>query len=146
MAEALAAVGALASSAQILSYIFQAAEAVAKFCDTVRDAPSNLRRIRDKLRTLHEAVVGVCNYLQAFDDDLVLPLDLRAILVDAIGHLKDDLDKIQARLETLNLKLGSSTGRRLKWAAIDCRTVDKLLARLKESECTLDRVIQLVNL
>jgi hypothetical protein len=146
MAELLAIVGGIASFAQLLGYVIQTSEAVAKFCDDFQDAPSRVHRTKEELCLLRKTLEGIQSYLQVYDDTIIFPPDLKQVLMESIRRISTDIKDLQNETERNDLVLQGSLRKRLRWTLIERRKTEKLLSRFEESESTLDRVIQLVNL
>ena len=146
MAEVLVVVAGTASFAQLLGQIIQTSEAVHHIYTAVKDAPAKIRRIKDKLSLLRRGLEEIQQYLQSFEDNVVLPIDLREAIAESIRRINGDIQEVQNAFQTHGSAVRMSLRERLKWALGDQRKVDKLLSRLDFSEDTLDRMIQLVNL
>ena len=146
MAELFVVIGGIASVAQLLGYILRTSRAVNRFCDEVQDAPFKLRRIEEKLCLLQKAVEEIREYLRGFGDDVILPPDLRYVLAESIRRINKDMKDAATVSRGHSLPLSGSLRKRFNWALMERRNTEKLMSRLDESEGTLDRVIQLVNL
>ena len=146
MAEPVAIVGGVASFVQLIGYIIKTSETVAHFCDEVKDAPRSVLRIRTKLNLLREGLQQIQQYLQTFDDAVILPPDLRETLVASIRRIEDDIKDVREACSSANQTTRVSLSRRIKWAAMERSKVQRLLARLESSEAILDRTIHLTIL
>ena len=143
MADPLAVIGGIASVAQIFGCIVQTTETIAKFCHEVQDAPTELHRIKDKLIILKIVLENFQHHLQEFDDDVVVPPDLRELLMRAVTAVKGDAEALQYALNEFD---SVSVRKRLRWAFVNRHVAEKLLARLQGSENTLNCVGQLLNM
>lgn len=146
MAEVLAIAGGIASFAQILATAVKACEKITQFCQDFQDAPMELLRIRDKMCILKASLLEIQRFLFAFPDDVLLPPDLRKVLVNVFDFVQvnvvalDQVSRLQAGCSS------RSVGKRLRWAVLDRSRAEKLLRNLKDSESTLSVVIGLLNL
>jgi hypothetical protein len=146
MADPFTVIGGIASIAQILGCIIQTAEAIKGFCDDVQDAPAELQRIKNKLIILKGTLAHFQQYLDVFDDDIVVPPEVRETLILATLEVQRNVEALQEACKHPDTPGTISVRRKLKWAFIDRHVVDKLLLRLQSSENTLNCVGQLLHM
>jgi hypothetical protein len=144
--EALAGIAAVASISQILAYCAKTMGILAKFCNDVKDAPSELRRLEHKILLLHHGFGVLETFLSDVDDEELFSVDIRvpmqAILleVDTIVHsLREGcLNHTSRRPDRFRT--------RFQFALSDRRTMDKTLERLRQAEQQLGFFAQLVHM
>jgi len=95
MAEMLAVAGGIASFTQVIDSVGKVVEVVINFCQDMKDAPSELRQIRDKLLLLRGSLDDFQQYLTDFDDDFLLPPDLRLLLNKSILSVHKNIRELQ---------------------------------------------------
>jgi chromosome segregation ATPase len=146
MAEVLVAISAIASITQLVVYIVKTTKAVTKFHSTIQNAPAQIRRIEEKLGTLKNVVEETQTYQQLFDDDLVLPLDLRQALFETVKRTNETVTRIQSRLELDEKSSRESLRGKMKWAAKAKHKTEQELHQLEHCEEQLGNIIQLITL
>lgn len=139
-------VGGVASFAQLLGHVIRISDTIAQFCDQIKDAPGNIARINDKLSILRRGLEEIQCFLQDFDDGVILPPDLRQVLIQATSGIDSDIKDIRKACRVTSSAVQISFGERFRWALRQKGKMDKLLRRLELSEGNLDRAIQLINL
>jgi hypothetical protein len=146
MPELLTIVSGIASFAQILDCATQTCGTIAVVCKDTKDAPIELKRIKDKLDTLRQNLEHLREYLETLGDEVVLPVDLSYTLMSAITRVCEDVKAVESECVVTSLAELHSMRRRLGWALVEKRKTDILLRRLRGSEAQLDNALQLTNL
>lgn len=75
MAECLAVPGGIASFVQILDAVIKLVGVFSTFCRDMKDAPSEVKRIRDKLLLLQTSLESSQQCFADVDGDILLPPD-----------------------------------------------------------------------
>ncbi|KAJ6101900.1 hypothetical protein N7486_004327 [Penicillium sp. IBT 16267x] len=145
MADPLSIVGSVASFSQLLGLVLKTTEGIVTICHAVKDAPDEVRRINDKLLAIKMALESMQSQIGEFNDDELLPSDLRYVLQNAITSIHDDVVSLKQRCQHYADSDCTAVRGRLKWALIERRVVGNLLDRLRGSESTLTCVLQLIN-
>ncbi len=146
MTEVLAITGGVAAFAQILDYTLKASGVLINICHEVKDAPCALRRIRDRLNLLKATLETFQRFLAQGDVDAMLERELRQLLENSIRPVYDCTEHLDQILQN---HVGSGTVKkrnRIEWAFFIRRMAQKSLEELIDSENTLSRVIQILNL
>ena len=146
MAELLLVVGGVASFAQLISYIAHISGAISRFHEAVKDAPEHISRIQQKLHTLQTGLQASQHDLLSVNDATILPVDLRALLVDCIRQIHDDIRDLEKASQIGNSAARILFRKRFKWTLVERRKIDIIFGRLQSAEENLERVIQLINL
>ena len=146
MAEILAITGGIASFAQILACSITASKELTEFCDNLQDAPAELHRIRDQVILLRSSLESLQQHLGSFDDDILLPLDLRLLVRKAMRPVWNTLIELQ-RQRPMSEELNAEPLRkRVKWVLKERRTMHKIVECLKDAENDLSYVLQILSL
>ena len=146
MAEILAVTGGIASFAQILAYSITASRELTELCDNLRDAPAELHRIRDQAILLCRSLDSLQRHLGSFDDDILLPLDLRLLVRKAMRPVWNTLIELQRQCPTPEELNAETLRKRVKWMAKERRTMHKIVERLKDAENDLSYILQILLL
>ncbi|OQE25335.1 hypothetical protein PENSTE_c006G09536 [Penicillium steckii] len=146
MADPLTIVGGIASFAQVLGGVVKTTQAIYNVCHAVQDAPDELRRINETLLALKLALESTQTQVGGFDDDELLPPDLRCIMQTNITSIHDDVIALKQKCHDYASPSSITKRERLKWAVLERRVVGNLLERLKGSESSLTCVLQLINM
>lgn len=146
LGEALAGVAAVASVSQLLAYLMQISQVLATFYQDMEDAPSEIKRIHQKLLMLHGGLKFFKISLKDVDDEALLPLELRTLLESALQKVYNTIIEMQQKclkkLEKEPHKLSS----RFRFAWKDRANSVKLLTQLQEAETDLLWLTQLLNM
>ncbi|KAI9891583.1 MAG: hypothetical protein M1814_002517 [Vezdaea aestivalis] len=146
MAEALVAVSGVASIAQLVVYLVKTIKAVTEFYNTVHNAPAQVRRIEEQLGMLNTVVDDIRTYQKLFDDDIILPPNLRQKLFESIKRINDTMHRIQSNLKLYELTSKKNLRGRMKWAAKEKRRIEPEEHELEHCGEILDSIIQLITL
>ena len=146
MAESLAVVGGVASFAQILIVIVNSIEAFAVIYHDFQDAPCELLQIQTKLRLLQLNLEDFQAFLLDFPDNVVLPLDLRQLIWEALSQVQSNLIAIQGICAVESPQTTKSFRVRLQWASFGKKSMKKMTEHLRESEQTVNGIMQYMTL
>ncbi|KAJ5683077.1 hypothetical protein N7462_006242 [Penicillium macrosclerotiorum] len=145
MAELLTVVGGIASFGQILGLVFRTTEVIVSFCSAFNDAPTELRRIKEKLLSLQISLEGIQDQMGEVNDDELLPPDMCYILQNTVASLFEEVTTLHKRCSKSFNGEPRGTGKRLKWAFVERHLMTGMLERLRDSERELTCVLQLLN-
>lgn len=147
MAECLAVPGGIASFVQILDAVIKLVGVFSTFCRDMKDAPSEVKRIRDKLLLLQTSLESSQQCFADVDGDILLPPDLGLVLKNGILSVQTTIKELQHTFQrAMSANSMESIRRRLRWALLDRHAMDRALEHLRDSEETLTCSLQLLTL
>ncbi|KAJ5273617.1 hypothetical protein N7478_008742 [Penicillium angulare] len=147
MAEPLTIVGGIASFAQIIGLLIKPTEVAAKFCQTVHDAPAEIKRINEKLICLKGSLGAFQGQLVEIDgDEDIIPRDMRSTLHHVIESVYNDILTISDKCGIASYSSSTSLRYRFKWVLLDQHLVHSMMIRLRDSEDKLTFMIHLLSM
>jgi len=146
LGEVLAGVAAVASVSQLLVYAMQISQTLATFYKEMENAPSEIMRIQQKLSMLHDGLKFFKASLTNLEDEAILPLELRTLLMSALQKVYNTIIEMQQKCLKKVVKEPHRFGSRFLFAWRDRASSVKLLSQLQEAEMDLLWFTQLLNM
>jgi DNA repair ATPase RecN len=145
MAELLVAAGAVASVSQIAVYLSKSLISIQQFCESVSNAPHELDQIRTRIKLLHAVLKDLQDLLPTFQDDDILPPDLRNLLHDTIRGLLGQVERAHSDCRAINCGDLINRRKRLVYVIRDRQSIKNMLKQLKTSDQTFLILVQYLN-
>lgn len=148
--EVLGAFAAAASISQLITYTLQASRAVNTLYKNFQDAPSELRRIEEKLLLLQHSLEFFGRYLAGVNDAEVFPPDLQVLLSSALSSsalikVADTVTRMQNEYFMNGQRRLRRKRDRIKFAISDRDVLNGFLVQLRDAETTLILITLLFN-
>jgi hypothetical protein len=144
--EALAGVAAAASFSQLVAYLVKTSFALTKFCQDIKNAPTEIVRVKHKVLLLHHEFDILRTIIQDIQDDEILSADIRIPLQIVLSEVDEIVYSMKKRCLENHQKESVSLKVRLRFVAKDRSMMAESLAQLQEAENQLGFLAQLLHM
>jgi hypothetical protein len=127
MAEAFGIVASGVSVASLAIQIVENLNKVSNFCESIREAPTDIRRILTELHILSKIVSNI----QLVHEKRSLPESSEATTKQCLGLIRDDISKLSSLSSNLERKLHSDKRLTRTWARVQTVLSEKKIAMLR---------------